>query len=384
MTHRWHIALIVCFFAALWLPLLDNALRFDRTRPTDENRALAPPPLLEASEQAVKEFPQRFEAWYNDRFGFRNFLVRLYHTLHFGWLGIADPDKVLKGKEGWLYLGRYAQIDEARGLNPVAEADVAAWVAKLDAIRQWQEARGASFLVVLVPDHYRVFPEYLPDWFVASESRRKEQLLQGLAPTGMAVLDLSEALRAAKETSPHPIWLKTDTHWNGVGAYYGYRAILKRLQPTFPDLAPMDPAALTLAEAPPAINGYWHNTGNLAAQLGVRDLVPETWLGLLPPSPRAVPADFPPPTRHAAGVNVPWATEIPGADLPRALVIGGSFRWALAPLLSEHFQRVLYTDFRYCFFDPALAAAEAPDVILFVMTEQQLLSFPTPPEEDRW
>lgn len=384
MTRRWHIALIACFFGMLWLPLADNALHLDRTRSTDENRALAPPPLLEASEQAVKEFPQRFEAWYDDRFGFRNFLVRQYHTVHFGWLGIADPEKVLKGKDGWLYLGRHAQIDEARGLNPMAEADVASWVTRLQAIRQWQEARGGSFFVVLVPDHYRVFPEYLPDWFAASETRRKEQLLPGLARAGVAVLDLTDALRAAKESSPHPIWLRTDTHWNGVGAYYGYRAILERLQGDFPDLAPMYPAALRLAETPPAIEGYWHNTGNLAAQLGVRDLVPETWLGLLPISPRAVPAAFPPPTRRVAGVNVPWATEIPGANQPRALVIGGSFRWALAPLLSEHFRRVLYTDFRYCFFDPALAAAEAPDVILFVMTEQQLLSFPSPPDEARW
>ena len=384
MSRRWHIALIAIFFAVLWLPLADNALQLDRTRPTDENRALAPTPLLEWSGQAVKEFPRRFEAWYNDRFGLRNFLVRQYHTVHFGWLGIADPEKVVKGKAGWLYLGRHALIDEARGLNPMAEDEVAAWVSRLDGIRQWQEARGGTFLTVLVPDKYRVFPEYTPDWFPASESRRKEQLLAALTQEGVPVLDLTAALRGAKTTSEQPIWLKTDTHWNGVGAYYGYLAILDVLRRDLPSLAPLSTQHVILTETPPEIEGAWHNTGNLAAQLGVRDLVPETWLGLLPTQPRAVPATFPPPSRRVSGVNVPYATTIPGSRQPSAMVIGGSFRWALVPLLSEHFRRVLYTDFRYCFFDPEIAAAETPDVIIFLMTEQQLLWFPTPPEATPW
>jgi len=382
MNRRWHIALVVLFFLVLWLPLADSLLHLDRTQSNDENRALAPPPLLEVSEQAIKEFPQRFEAWYDDRFGFRNRLVRQYHTLHFAWLGIADPEKVVKGKDGWLYLGRQALIDEARGLNPMSDPDVAAWVEKLDSIRQWQEGRGGRFLLVLVPDKYRVFPEHVPDWFVPSAQRRKEQLLAGLEGTGVEVLDLTEALRAAKATSAEPIWLKTDTHWNGVGAWYGYEAILGQLGPSF---IPLTQEQCTLAEAPPKHEGVWHNTGNLAAQLGVRDLVPETWRGLLPTTPRAHPVDtYPAPTRRVSGVNVPFATEVDDDTLPSALVIGGSFRWALVPLLSEHFRRVLYTDFRYCFFDPELAKAESPDVILFVMTEQQLLWFPTPPEESTW
>jgi hypothetical protein len=129
----------------------------------------------------------------------------------------------------------------------------------------------------------------------------------------------------------------------------------------------------------------WRSTGDLAGLLGVRDLAPESWLGLLPAEPRARSTQsFPAPTRKVGGVNVPYATEIDDPALPTTLVIGGSFRWALVPLLSEHFRRVLYTDFRYCFFDLALAEAEQPDLILFVLTEQQLVWFPEPPGETTW
>ena len=284
-----------------------------------------------------------------------------------------------------LYLGRKALIDESRGLSPLQEKEVQAWAAKIDAIRQWQEARGGAFLFVLVPDKQRVFPEFLPDWYTASESRRKEQLLEALVPLNTPVLDLTETLREAKERGGDPVWLKTDTHWNGVGAWHGYRAIMERLSPSLPTLKPMEERDLARSHEPGLGAEAWRSTGDLAGLLGVRDLAPESWLGLLPAEPRArTTQDFPAPTRKVGGVNVPYATEIDDPTLPKALVIGGSFRWALVPLLSEHFRRVLYTDFRYCFFDPALAEAEHPDIILFVLTEQQLVWFPEPPGETTW
>ncbi len=385
MTRPVQLALVAIVFTMLWLPLADNALHLDRSRPSDENRTLSPAPRVEMTEQALKEFPRSFEAYFDDRFGFRNFLVRQFHTVNFGWLGIADPEKVVKGKEGWLYLGRKALIDESRGLSPLQEKEVNAWATKIDAIRQWQEARGGAFLFVLAPDKQRVFPEYLPDWYVPSENRRKEQLLGALAPLGTPVLDLTETLREAKRTGGAPVWLKTDTHWNGVGAWHGYRAILERLQKTVPGLHPLEQSALTRTEEPGLGAEVWRSTSDLAGLLGVRDLAPELWVGLLPAAPRARSSqDIPAPTRNVGGVNVPYATEIEDPALPAALVIGGSFRWALVPLLSEHFRRVLYTDFRYCFFDPALAEAEQPDIILFVLTEQQLVWFPEPPAETAW
>lgn len=384
-TRRARIALVAAFFALLWLPLADNVLHLDHSQPSNENRIPAPRPKLDGSLQSLKEFPRAFGAFYDDHFGFREFLVRQFHTVNFGWLGVADPEKVVKGKDGWLFLGRKVLIDESRGLNPLTDAQARLWADKIDAIRQWQESRGGTFLLALVPDKQRVFPEYLPDWYVPSEQRRKEQLIAALKPLGTPLLDLSEVLREARKTSPDPVWLKTDTHWNGVGACYGYRAILQELGKQLPDLHPLDGDALTRTDAPGLGAEAWCSTSDLAGLLGVRDLIPELWQGYGPAAPRAHSTnDFPKPTRKVGGVNVPYATAVDDPNLPSALVIGGSFRWGLVPLLSEHFKRVFYTDFRYCFFDPKLAEAEKPDVILFVMTEQQLVWFPEPPSETRW
>lgn len=379
------ITFTVVVMLLLWLPLLGAAVRRAPQDASGENRSLAPPPRIEANLQALKEFPRAFEAWYDDRFGFRNVLVRQFHTVQFGWLGVADWEQAIKGGNGWLYLGRKALIDEARGLNPMTEDEARVWAARINEIRQWQEARGGTFLFVLVPDKQRAYPEYLPDWYASSESRRKEQLIAALTPLGTPMLDLTTSLRAAKANEPEELWLKTDTHWNGYGAWHGYQAIMERLAAMGQPLMPLEREAMTPATEPGLGAEAWRSTGDLAGLLGVRELLPESWTGLLPAAPRAQSvADFPTPSRKVGGVNVPYATEIKDDTLPKALIIGGSFRWGLVPLLSEHFERALYTDFRYCFFDPELAAAEAPDIILFVLTEQQLVWFPEPPGREGW
>lgn len=385
MNRRTQITLITAFFALLWLPLADNVLHLDHSQPSNENRIPAPRPNFDGSLRSLKDFPRAFEAFYDDHFGFREFLVRQFHTVNFGWLGVADSEKVVKGQDGWLYLGRKVLIDESRGLNPLTEAQARLWATKIDAVRQWQESRGGAFLLVLVPDKQRVFPEHLPDWYVPSGQRRKEQLIGALKPLGTPMLDLSTVLLEAKQTSADPVWLKTDTHWNGVGAWYGYRAILETLGKDFPELHALEGDGLARTQERGLGAEAWCSTSDLAGLLGVRDLIPETWVGYGPASPRArATNDFPTPTRKVGGVNVPYATAVDDPKLPSALVVGGSFRWGLTPLFSEHFKRVLYTDFRYCFFDPKLAEAEKPDLILFVMTEQQLVWFPEPPAEEHW
>lgn len=377
---RAKLALIALFLVALWLPLAENLLKLDHTAPTSENRTMAPPPALAWSELAIKEFPDRFEAWYDDRFGFRRFLVRQYHTVKTGWLGIGDPDLALIGKDGWLYLGQEQLIDEARGLERLSSEELREWTRRLGAIQEWQEERGGRFLLVLVPDKHRIYPEYLPDWFKASESRCKEQLLDALDDSGMDILDLTSSLRDAKSEAAERLWLKTDTHWSGVGAYYAYRAMMRQL-----DMAPMPSNALKLVDAPEDWEGVWHRSDNLAGFLGVRGLMPESWIGYAPKSPRAVPTiDYPAPSHHVGDVNVPFATRIDDPTLPKGMLIGDSFRWTLIPFLSEHFQRMLYTDFRYCFFDPDVAAAIDPDFIIFLMTERQIKRMPLPPEGKMW
>jgi hypothetical protein len=98
----------------------------------------------------------------------------------------------------------------------------------------------------------------------------------------------------------------------------------------------------------------------------MEDLLPQRSVVLRPlRARRARPA----PDRELGTIGV---LEQPGAALPRAVLIHDSFGHGLWSLLGEHFARLVSSgDLN---LDRELVAAEAPDVVIQVMVERQLLA----------
>jgi len=162
-----------------------------------------------------------------------------------------------------------------------------------------------------------------------------DQLARYLREThsGVEILYLREALLAAKKTEQQYLYYKQDGHWNSVGAYYGYAAIMDRLAAWFPGLKPKPRSDYRLAFAK-------DERRDTALQAGLWDSPPLMGPVLQPltsASPReqtlSLP-NFPIP---------PLMTQIPGSpELPRAIVLRDSFALALAPYLSESFSQITY------------------------------------------
>jgi hypothetical protein len=68
-----------------------------------ENRRLTGPPSWPQSAKAIKSFPGKFEAYFDDHFSFRPWLVRTHQRLKVFGLGMSSSDEVLKGKDGWYF-----------------------------------------------------------------------------------------------------------------------------------------------------------------------------------------------------------------------------------------------------------------------------------------
>lgn len=147
-------------------------------------------------------------------------------------LGISmAPNQVLIGKNNWLYLGdQYAQtITTTRGGSTdedLASARTIGLATK--AWEQWLKLKGVRlYQVMLGPDKATIYPEFLPDWAQPAANSATDTLLANVSP-GLYV-DTRAALRAAKSEFSEPLYFKTDTHWNDLGAWVAYRAFAKEL-----------------------------------------------------------------------------------------------------------------------------------------------------------
>ena len=142
-----------------------------------------------------------------------------------------DPSRAIIGKEGWLFLGDdFADsitskrmglgAQDSRVLETVAESAVAwdHWLTGMNV---------AAFRIVVGPDKDSVYPEYLPDWSAHAIDRPTDTLIRRVSAN--IYIDPTKALIQAKAEYSEPLYYKTDTHWNNLGALIAFDELRKNL-----------------------------------------------------------------------------------------------------------------------------------------------------------
>jgi hypothetical protein len=296
--------------------------------------------------------------------GFRDWLIRGRGYLMIEWLGVSPSERLIVGKQGWLFLGHQRAIEQYRGVAHFTPQELEHWKRVLAERRDWLAERGIEYLVVFVPNKHSVYPEFMPDNLprVGEESQLSELLRYLGDHSDLPVLDLRPALARAKRAQR--IYHKTDTHWNDIGAYAAYRAILARLSAKLPGLehAPPTPVRFRRVTTPGM---------GLAELVGLGDVYAEERLVLTPESPRAaIPAGQRAAYEARVRKQLPMALGTSDPSLPRALMFRDSFANALVPYLSESFDRILYVWERN--LDPRIVEKDEPDVVIQQIVERFL------------
>lgn len=362
------LCLAILFLGLLALPALGYLSGIAPPTHETENRPLASLPAWRWTRSVLNEFPGRFEAFFNDHFGYRETLLHGLNRVRVDWLKTSPSDHVVIGKRNWLFYTIEPVGGDYPTARPFTPEELERWRRLLEARRAWLADRGIAYLFVVAPDKQTVYPEKLPP----SVRRRRQgpsrldQLVDYLnAHSDFPILDLREPLRQAKEKER--VYARTDSHWNGRGAYVGYRQIVDALAPRFAGMAPWPPAAFEEVARPTP-------GGDLARMLGLDELLPEFDLSLRPQLPGHV-------RRMDVGIHLPrhpsweqpFALERSDTPLPRAVLFHDSFAANMIPFLGEHFQRLFCLFQEPGEFDRALVSREKPDVVIQEIVERKLM-----------
>lgn len=154
-------------------------------------------------------------------------------------LGDRVFSEAIIGKEGWMfYTGDKSLEDYQRTLkiDPRGTRNALRDLALLDEI---VNGYGGKLLLVVVPDKQTVYPQYMPDETpVLGELSRLDRVLNQARDLGLDVeiVDLRGVLIEA--SASRQVYQKADTHWNCLGAYYGYREVMERVAAAYPEAAP--------------------------------------------------------------------------------------------------------------------------------------------------
>ena len=90
------------------------------------------------------------------------------------------------------------------------------------------------------PSHNTIYPETMPDFLAdqkVSDNSRLKQLTETFKDSTVKFINPYD--RLMKEKEKYFLYNRTDTHWNELGAYYGYCEIFSYIAQTFPNAKPL-------------------------------------------------------------------------------------------------------------------------------------------------
>lgn len=352
------------FAILLLLPALDQALNLSSRFTSTENRQLKRMPSLNFPH--LRSFVFQFDQYYKENFGWRNALFYLYSQWKFNGLGQSPlPEKVVVGKNGWLFLGNNGNgvIDQHRGLRPLS-ADSACLIT--DHLLQWQQKmdrRGIRFYVMVAPNSHTIYQENLPDHLQKSmEPSRLDVLRRAVSQTKLRFVGIRDMLLAAKPG--HVLYYQTDTHWNDYGTLVGSLALLNRIRAEVPSLSPT-PISLSDYQVEQHPRGV---SGDLTTMLMLQDSHPKdsaTYVITPPPDRMGQKIAVVPNTNH----KLP-STRFLGSGSAKLLFIGDSFSEGMMQFLPGYFRESYFI--RDNQLSDSLVRRERPQVVVIEIVERNI------------
>lgn len=155
------------------------------------------------------------------------FLGRIYYSL-----GISiSPNQAIIGKSGWLFLGDESAKTITVRRNGVTDGDLKAIRAvdsSATAWNEWLKGKGVnSYKILIGPDKASVYSEHLPKWAYPSSQSIADAIVRG-GDESIFVYPKQDLIESKSKYS-FPLYYKTDTHWNTLGAWIAFRRLAESL-----------------------------------------------------------------------------------------------------------------------------------------------------------
>ena len=247
---------------------------------------------------------------------------------------------IVVGRDGWLYSQDENMVDEFVGSSKLTLRQLESRRVELEDRRSQLATRGIKYLFVISPNKESIYLEYLPGWLQrCSTTTKTDQFVDYMRlHSTVDILDLRPVLRRAREDAP--VFYKTDTHWNLMGAFVACEAIISNLSSQFPLLAPASLADFTIQRT----NGMG---GDIARFGGMLTMIDDNLYSFREKSP-------PPDQKYYSPTNqinplrfgmlpileCPLITTTNSQRSGCVVIFGDSYTFELVPFLGCHFGKV--------------------------------------------
>ena len=231
------VVLVVLWYAMLFIPL--GRIERKVSSETEKRKLAEHKPFILEDGTVNRSYFKDFDTWFNDRFCGREALIKLNSSLmrplYLNFF-LHTYKNVYTGLSGWYFYSENGGLRNYHNLDLFSDGDLSKAADDLKKIQSICAQRNKKLYVLICPDKNKVYGEFFPGAPKIrpdSESRAR-QVERCLRQNGIPVIYPLDALLEKK--GDDILYRKTDTHWNAMGAYIGYLALMKRIREDCPDI----------------------------------------------------------------------------------------------------------------------------------------------------
>ncbi|MHC1684336.1 MAG: hypothetical protein AB6733_15475 [Clostridiaceae bacterium] len=220
--------IFIIFLVAPTLSFVLIGSKFDNTN--YENRTLAAKPTF--LKESLDKYFQGLDNYINDHAAFKNQFVKLNSFLDFKLFNTTSSEKVLVGKDQWLFYKNKTEgdpISTYQGINKYSIEQLNIIKDNLVAIKNKLKKQNKEFVLFIALNKEEIYPEFMPSAIkVVNEYKGTDELVDFIRKnTDIKVVYPKEELLDVKRQ--YQVYYKYDTHWNKVGAFVGAQQLTKEL-----------------------------------------------------------------------------------------------------------------------------------------------------------
>jgi hypothetical protein len=370
MFSKKYITVIILF--VLFIPFIDKVLNLSATffayESENEKRTLSKEP--EVNLNFLDGYPKQYEAYFNDHFMCRNFLIDQYNQLRLKVLKESPvPQKCYIGTNDWLFLNNY-DYNRAHKRN-LSDKDLSGFLTEFERRKTILKEQNCSLYVYIIPPKIQLYPEYKGK--INSDDPAQGMQLEAYFKknSDIPVTYLLPTLLEGKDKNAPFLFLTSDNHWSDYAAFVAYQKIIKDLKKDFPKLNAIGQKDLVSHDD--VIGG-----GNIAIMMGANNYFKEHRHYIDVAHPQATKVEqkeYVIPDYAEMKDEYELQFENKNKDLPRLLLIRDSFGTFIIPFLSESFSHstCIFDAWKYR-LNEDIFKNEKPQIVIYLIYEPLLLN----------
>ncbi|MDO4889697.1 MAG: hypothetical protein Q4A25_03370, partial [Candidatus Saccharibacteria bacterium] len=242
-------------------------------------------------------------------------------------------------------------------INPLANSDKKSALHYMKAYTDAMKKKGIDLYYFIPPDKASVYTEFLPEGISIYDKTRAEDFEDYINKHGglKNAIFAKQELSSAKERYGDKLYYKQDTHWNYLGSFFGFKALMNVAEPTYKnfDIEVDFEYGKVL-------------TQDLASMMNVRSYFVDD----VPVVGYLQGKTFERKTIKAKEDVIAITSNPNSAIKKTVLIVGDSFRNAMIPYFAKVYSKVIAmkrTDYRH-----GMMTEYDPDIVIFEVLERYI------------